>query len=80
MNKDLLNQITFRPLLDTLRLEDIDDAIYFSEKYAEYISNSRLGLINPLQGGCPKNFFEGLSKHNLYSDSLTLGNIKSIAV
>lgn len=64
-------QIT--PLLDTLRLEKIDDEIYFSKQYSNYISNSRLSLINPKQDGNPIKFFEGFKP--IYSSSLDLGKI-----
>ena len=65
-----LSQIQIIPLLDTLKLQKIDDAEYFSKKYSDYISNSRLSLINPNQDNDPKAFFEGLSKHSKYSDDL----------
>lgn len=63
-----------KPLIDTLRLEDIDDEVYFSEKYSGYISNSRLGLINPEQDGSPEKFFQGLAANKLYKDSLIFGS------
>lgn len=44
-----LKDIKLTPLLETLRLEKISDKVYFSEKYSNYVSNSRLGLINPRQ-------------------------------
>lgn len=72
--KELLDSIKITPLLDTLRLEKIDDEEYFSEKYSNYISNSRLSLINPEQDNDPEAFFEGLSKHNKYSDALIFGS------
>lgn len=72
--KELLDSIKITPLLDTLRLEKIDDEEYFSEKYSNYISNSRLSLINPEQDNNPEAFFEGLSKHNKYSDALIFGS------
>ena len=72
---DDLNQIQVIPLLDTLRLQKIDDAEYFSEKYNGYISNSRLSLINPEQDNDPKAFFEGFGKHSKYSDALIFGRI-----
>lgn len=72
--KELLDSIKITPLLDTLRLEKIDDEEYFSEKYSNYISNSRLSLINPEQDNDPQAFFEGLSKHNKYSDALIFGS------
>lgn len=71
---EFLSKIKITPLLETLRFEDIDDHIYFSEKYSGYVSNSRLGLINPAQDGSPKNYFEGLTKHNKFSDSLIFGS------
>lgn len=61
--------------MDTLRLQKISDEAYFSERYANYISNSRLSLINPDQNNDPKAFFEGLSKHSKYSDALIFGRI-----
>ena len=67
-----LSDITITPLLDTLCLEDISDEEYFSEKYSNYISNSRLKLINPDEGGCPADFFE--KKPVQRSDSLRFGS------
>lgn len=60
--------------MDTLRLQKISDEVYFSERYSNYISNSRLSLINPEQDNDPQAFFEGLSKHSKYSDALLLGS------
>ena len=46
-----LEEIKLEPILDTLRIEKIDDNIYFtSPVYKNRISNSRLGLLNPNQG------------------------------
>lgn len=67
-----LSDIKITPLLDTLRLEDIPDAEYFSEKYSNYISNSRLKLIDPNDGGCPADFFEKRPVQR--SDSLRFGS------
>jgi hypothetical protein len=72
--KEFLSQIKITPLLDTLRLESIDDKIYFSQKYSDYISNSRMSLINPVQGGNPLMYFEGLGKNNKLSTSLSFGS------
>lgn len=74
LDKKQLEEIEIIPLLDTLRLQKIDDSEYFSEKYNGYISNSRLSLINPEQDNDPEAFFEGLSKHNKYSDALIFGS------
>lgn len=67
-----LKDIKLIPLLDTLRLEKISDKIYFSDTYKNYVSNSRLGLINPRQDGSPEKFFSGFS--NTYSPALILGS------
>ena len=47
------------PLLDTIQLLDISDDVYFSKQYSNYISNSRLKLINPDQGGSPMLYKKG---------------------
>lgn len=67
-----LNEIQIEPIIESLRLENISDEIYFSKRFSNYISNSRLGLINPKQGGTPEQFFEG--KFNAFSDSLIVGS------
>lgn len=48
------------PLLDTIQLLDISDEEYFGPSYTNYISNSRLKLINPDQGGSPQRYKQGL--------------------
>ena len=45
ISNDDLKSIKITPLLDTLKLDKIDDATYFSNAYKNYISNSRLGLL-----------------------------------
>jgi hypothetical protein len=72
--KELLSQIKITPIIETLRLEDISDKEYFGEKFSGYISNSRMSLINPAQGGTPQTYFEGLSKNNKFSSSLAFGS------
>lgn len=62
-------EIKLTPLLDTLKLEKIDDAIYFSKKYSNYISNSRLGLLK--REGADA-FFKGFKP--IYNSSLDLGS------
>lgn len=74
MIDSILSNIRITPLLDTLYLEDIDDSIYFGEKYSDYISNSRMSLINPAQGGSPQAYFEGLKKNNKFTNSLQFGS------
>lgn len=68
-----LQEIKLTPLLETLELKKIDDATYFSSKYSHYISNSRLGLLNPRQDGSPEKFFEGF-KSGGFNQSFMLGS------
>lgn len=68
-----LIDIKLEPLLDTLRIEKIDDLIYFtSPVYKNRISNSRLGLLNPNQGGSPEKFFSGFKQS--FNPSFALGS------
>lgn len=69
-----LSQISIKPLIETLRVEDIDDNTYFSEKYNNYISNSRLSKINPDQDGSPTEFFDNWGKTKLNTTSLEFGS------
>lgn len=62
-------EIKLTPLIDSLKLEKIDDSVYFSEKYKNYISNSRLGL---MKSEGPEAFFAGFKP--IYSSSLDLGS------
>ena len=68
-----IQDIKLTPLMDTLQLLKIDDATYFSSKYSSYISNSRLGLLNPKQDGSPEKFFEGF-KSGGFNQSFALGS------
>lgn len=72
MNNVPLDNIKITPLLDTLRLEKISDAEYFSIRYKNYISNSRLSLINPKSEGSPEKFFEGFKSG--FNPSFILGS------
>ena len=63
-------EITIVP--GTLQLIKMTDAEYFSEKYRGYISNSRLGLINPDEGGSPEKYDIGFKGG--YSESFELGS------
>ena len=68
-----LEDIKLEPLIDTLRVEKIDDKIYFtSPAYKHCISNSRLGLLNPNQGGSPDKFFAGFKQS--FNPSFALGS------
>lgn len=68
-------RLDVNPILDSLQVLKISDEEYFSEKYSkEYISNSRLSIINPEQDNNPRGFFVGLNAFPKFSDSLLLGS------
>lgn len=68
-----LRDFKVTPLLDTLYLEKISDEVYFSTKYSNYISNSRLTLLNPRQEGTPEKFFAGFQDQG-FSQAFELGS------
>ena len=68
-----LADIELTPILDTLQLLKITDEEYFSDKYKHYISNSRLGLLNPKQEGYPDKILTGFIK-NGYIRWIELGS------
>ena len=71
INKDLIKQIKITPILDSLKLEDISDEVYFSDEYRkDYISNSRLGI---LKKDGAKAFFEGIPQ--VYNPSFVTGEL-----
>lgn len=72
---NLVENIKITPIFDTLRLQKISDAEYFSERYSDYISNSRLGFIDPNNGGSPEKFLAGFKGNRIFSDSLSLGSV-----
>lgn len=67
-------EIILTPILDSIEFIEMSDEEYFSDKYSNYISNSKLSLINPIQGGNPELYKEGLKAHQQFSDSLTFGS------
>lgn len=62
---------SLEPLIDTLSYKNISDETYFSNEYCQYISNSRLSLINPEQDGSEEKYLENAHK---FSSSLSLGS------
>ena len=72
ISRNDLQSIKIIPLLDTLRLEKIDDNTYFSSKYSKFISNSRLSKIDPNNGGSPEKFFGKIEP--FYTPSLAIGS------
>lgn len=71
MNINLID-IKLVPIFESVRREKMSDTRYFSDEFADYISNSRLKLINPEQNGCPSKYKEGFN--NEKTISLTLGS------
>lgn len=69
-----MNEVQLIPLLDTIQYIEMSDEEYFSDKYSDYISNSKLSLINPSQDGSPEKYLEGLSKNQTFSESLVFGS------
>ena len=66
------SKVKLEPILESIRFIEMDDATYFSKEYSDYISNSKLSLINPEQEGSPEKYLNGIA--TTYSDSLTLGS------
>jgi hypothetical protein len=63
-------EVTIIP--ESIQLIRMTDAEYFSDTYKEYISNSKLGLINPDEGGSPEQFLTGIKE--TFSESFELGS------
>lgn len=59
-------------LTNSIQLLNLSDEEYFSDIYANYTSNSRLKLINPLEGGSPKKYFNPPKQD--YSKNLEFGS------
>jgi len=71
IDNELLNQIKITPIIETLHLENISDEEYFSEKYSDYISNSRLGKL--VKEGAEA-FFKGFVEQE-YNPSFFFGSL-----
>lgn len=56
-----LNDIKLSPDFDSVYREKMSDERYFSTEFSDYISNSRLKLINPLQNGSPSQYKAGFT-------------------
>ena len=66
-----IKDIILTPINGSAIKKDIDDSVYFSEKYTNYVSNSRLKLMNPDENGSPKLYKEGFGSWK--TNSLILG-------
>ena len=59
-------------LIETCRMEDISDEVYFSSAYKQYSSNSKIALINPDQEGSPQKYRDGIKQG--YNSSFEFGS------
>ena len=71
--REIFDKFTIRFIPESIQRVQMDDATYFSSEYADYISNSKLGLLNPVQGGSPQKFLEGF-KSSGSNAAFTLGS------
>jgi hypothetical protein len=62
-------QISIIP--ESIQIIDIEDDEYFGDDYKKYISNSRLSLINPEEGGSAELYLQNLKSP--YSESFEFG-------
>lgn len=51
-------------IAESIKRLDITDEVYFSDQYSEYLSNSRLSLLNPAQNGSIYKFNTPFAKGN----------------
>ena len=57
---------------ESIKLIKMTDTQYFSSEFGDYVSNSRLGLVNPEEGGSIENYIEGFKGST--STSFELGS------
>lgn len=58
-------------LIETVEAKELSDVEYFSTDYKQYVSNSKLKLINPDEGGNPQKFKDGIKSE--YNASFEFG-------
>ena len=71
ISEEVLNKFEIIPDYDSVESKEIDDETYFSSEYRNYISNSKLKLINPDEGGSFETYLKGLQSAS--STSLSVG-------
>lgn len=71
IKESVLDKYVITPDYNSVERREIDDATYFGPEYKNYISNSRLKLINPDEGGSFETFLNGLQSSS--SSSFDLG-------
>lgn len=69
----ILDKIKIGKILD-YKIIDISDEEYFGSGYSDWVSNSKLSLINPDEEGSPEKFNAGLGGNKKYSDALVFGS------
>lgn len=67
-----LSEVKLKPILSSVQRLDISDEVYFGPQYKQYISNSRLKLIDPLCDGSPSTYKAGFTGKT--TSSLSLGS------
>ena len=72
MKEIKLDDFKILPDLNSLKRVDMSDDEYFSDKYKDYVSNSRLKLINPEEGGSPEKY---KNPPKFTSSSLSMGSV-----
>lgn len=72
MKEIKLDDFKILPDLSSLKRVDMSDDEYFSDKYKDYVSNSRLKLINPEEGGSPEKY---KNPPKFTSSSLSMGSV-----
>lgn len=65
--------ISFEVIPESIQLIKMTDQEYFSEKYREYISNSKLSLLNPDEGGSKERFLSKFKDE--YNPSFEIGSL-----
>lgn len=68
-----MSDFTLEIIPESIQMIKMSDEEYFSSKYKEYISNSKLSLLNPLEGGSYDLFSNGFP--NKYSESYEFGSV-----
>ena len=72
MKEIKLDDFKILPDLNSLKRIDMTDEEYFSDKYKDCVSNSRLKLINPDEGGSPSKY---KNPPKFVSSSLSMGSV-----
>lgn len=72
ISEECLKRYIILPDISSIKLHEIDDDTYFGPQFRGYVSNSKLKLINPDEGGSFKLYLEGLKSTS--TNSLLLGS------